>query len=263
MLHEASLIHDDLVDKSDLRRGAPALQMSHGEGLSLLIGDYLIFQGLKLVLDAAENREDIVLARELASTGLSIAQGEVEQLERFIQKTDWEERIGMEHYLDIIAKKTAMFFCRMRRSRCSTRWCKYCDAENLPEMGLNLGMVFQLMDDMLDVTGDPAIAQKSLQNNLSEGTVTLPLIHAWQLYPEDRALLKIARYETLDAEHNIRCIRCFAARLCCSHVKAPSINMFTVPSKHSRIFRSTFIPWDCPIYLITSGRAHGQDNFLP
>lgn len=87
LLHEASLVHDDLVDGSSLRRGAPAMHMMNGQGLALLIGDYMVFRGLKLILDAAESRDDIVLAKELANTGLAIAQGEADQLDRYLRQS--------------------------------------------------------------------------------------------------------------------------------------------------------------------------------
>ena len=86
------------------------MQMHNGSGLALLIGDYMIFRGLKLVLDAARSREDIFLAQELANTGLNIAHGEADQLDRYLRQQSWEDRMSMSNYLDIIAKKTAAFF---------------------------------------------------------------------------------------------------------------------------------------------------------
>ncbi|HBI22414.1 MAG TPA: hypothetical protein DDY37_07535 [Legionella sp.] len=192
LLHEASLIHDDIVDKSDIRRGAPTLQMSQGEGLSLLIGDYMIFQGLKLILDSAESRDDILLARELMSTGLQIAHGEAEQLDRYLNRNKVENRMHIDTYIGIIAKKTAAFF-----AGCADAGTALANASNehreiYREFGMNLGLVFQMLDDLMDILGDEHCAQKTLKNNLHEGTITLPAIHAWTLFPDSEPLKKLA-----------------------------------------------------------------------
>lgn len=198
LLHEASLVHDDIVDKSDLRRGLPTMQMSKGEGLSLLIGDYMIFQGIKLILDAAESSEDIILARELANTGLNIAHGEAEQLERYLNCQSWTDRMCLENYLEIIAKKTAMFFAGCAEAGVALAGSSRAVRQHYREFGLSLGIVFQIMDDMLDIFGDENVAQKTLKNNICEGTITLPMIHAWKLFPEDPDLCKLANRESLD-----------------------------------------------------------------
>ncbi len=200
LLHEASLIHDDIVDKSNVRRGKPALQVTHGEGLSLLIGDYLIFQGLKLILDAAESREDIFLAKELANAGLSIAHGEAEQLDRYLNQESIDDRMSMDNYLGIIAKKTAAFFSGCSEAGAALGGADIDVRKNFREFGMNLGLLFQMMDDMMDILGDEAVAKKSLKNNINEGTVTLPIIHAWKLYPHHSDLAKLANKETIDSD---------------------------------------------------------------
>ena len=200
LLHEASLIHDDIVDKSNLRRGKPTLQVTHGDGLSLLIGDYLIFQGLKLILDAAESQEDIYLAKELANAGLSIAHGEAEQLDRYLNQDSIDERMSMENYLGIIAKKTAAFFSGCSEAGAALGGADIEVRKNFREFGMNLGLLFQMMDDMMDILGDETIAKKSLKNNINEGTITLPIIHAWTLYPNHHQLEKLAKKQEVDAQ---------------------------------------------------------------
>jgi geranylgeranyl pyrophosphate synthase len=197
LLHEASLIHDDIVDKSDVRRGKPTMQMTHGEGLSLLIGDYLIFLGLKLILDAAESLEDIILARELANTGLSIAHGEAEQLNHYLNQDSDDVRMSIENYLGIIAKKTAAFFAGCAEAGAALGGADVGIRNHYREFGMNLGLLFQMMDDMMDIYGDASLAQKSLKNNISEGTVTLPMIHAWKLYPNHQELKKLGTKQTI------------------------------------------------------------------
>lgn len=192
LMHEASLVHDDLVDRSSVRRGVPTIQMKNGEGLALLIGDYMVFRGLKLVLDSAQSREDIILAQELANTGLEIAHGEANQLDRFLNRRNRLERMSMENYLEVIAKKTAAFFAGCAEAGAAMGGAPPALRNVYRAFGTNMGLYFQMADDLMDVAGDPAVAKKSLRNNISEGTVTLPIIHAWQMYPDDPDLGALA-----------------------------------------------------------------------
>ena len=192
LLHEASLIHDDLVDRSNVRRGAPTLQMRSGQGLALLIGDYLIFRGLKLILDGAESYQDIVIARELASTGLDIAQGEADQLVRYLRRLNGEDRMSLQNYLGIIEKKTAVFFAGSAEAGAALAGSSLPLRAVFREFGLNLGLYFQMMDDLMDVIGDSDVAKKTLRSNLAEGTVTLPMIYAYELYPRYSGLQRLA-----------------------------------------------------------------------
>lgn len=200
LLHEASLVHDDLVDRSEVRRGIPTMQMVNGEGMALLIGDYMVFRGLKLILDAAESRNDIVLAQELANIGLNIAHGEIDQLDRYLNRQDFHERMSMDNYLGVIAKKTAAFFAGCAEAGAALAGANSNGRKIYREFGMNMGIVFQIVDDLMDVIGDVKIARKSLRNNLSEGTITLPMIHAQRLYSNDQALCRLANGETLDRQ---------------------------------------------------------------
>jgi len=200
LLHEASLVHDDLVDRSELRRGSPSMQMANGAGLALLIGDYMVFRGIKLILDSAETKTDIVLAQELANTGLLIAHGEADQLNRYLRQQSWEERVSMDAYIEVIAKKTAAFFAGCAEAGAALGGADATLRRVYREFGMNMGIVFQMMDDLIDIFGDPAVAKKSLRNNLSEGTVTLPMIHAWELYADTPPLRRLANGEQPDAQ---------------------------------------------------------------
>lgn len=199
LLHEASLVHDDLVDRSEVRRGHPTVQMTNEEGLALLIGDYMVFRGLKLVLDAAQTREDIVLAQQLANTGLSIAHGEAQQLDRYLHRHDFRRRMSREDYLDVIAKKTASFFAGCAEAGAALAGADLPLRKVYREFGMRLGIFFQMTDDLIDIIGDHRAAQKSLRNNLAEGTVTLPMIQAWKLHPENPLLQALAKGRALDA----------------------------------------------------------------
>lgn len=210
LLHEASLVHDDLVDGSRERRGAPTMQMLNGNGLALLIGDYMVFRGLKLILDSAETRADILLAQELATTGLHIAEGEADQLDRYLHPGDGDQ-MSMDAYVEVIAKKTAAFFAGCAEAGAALGGAEPPLRRVFREFGLNLGLVFQMVDDIMDVAGDPELARKTLRNNLAEGTVTLPMIHAWELHPDSRPLQRLAAAERLDARSRTAVHRLIAA----------------------------------------------------
>lgn len=192
LMHEASLVHDDLVDRSSVRRGVPTMQMQNGEGMALLIGDYMVFRGLKLVLDTAESRQDILLAQELANTGLDIAQGEADQLGRFLHRHDPHVRMSRDNYLEVIAKKTAVFFAGCAEGGAALAGAPVPLRKVYREFGMNMGLYFQMADDLMDIAGDPKLARKNLHSNASEGTVTLPMIHAWELFPDHPALQALA-----------------------------------------------------------------------
>jgi octaprenyl-diphosphate synthase len=193
LFHEASLVHDDLVDRAQLRRGTPTIQMSSGEGMALLVGDYLLFRGLKLVLDAAEGADDIRLARELADTGLNVAKGEAEQLDRYLRRLHDPERLQMKTYIDLIAKKTAGLFAACAEAGAAMEGADEAMRLQFRDFGMNLGIAFQMIDDVMDVAGDAAAAQKTLRSNLGEGTVTLPMIHVLTVAPQHAPLLTVGQ----------------------------------------------------------------------
>jgi geranylgeranyl pyrophosphate synthase len=197
LLHEASLVHDDLVDGSTTRRGVASAFATNGSGLALLTGDYLLFRGLKLVLDSAESIRDIKLAQELANTGLSIAEGEASQLDRYLHPTDYRDRMSLDAYLGVIGKKTASFF-----AGCAEAGAALAGAGNqvrlaYREFGMSLGFAFQIVDDTIDVTGDEKAARKNLRSDLAEGVVTLPMIFAYEAFPDNRTLQALGRGEPL------------------------------------------------------------------
>ncbi|MEO1084840.1 MAG: polyprenyl synthetase family protein [Acidobacteriota bacterium] len=200
LMHEASLVHDDLVDRSTVRRGQPTLQVDHGAAMALIVGDYMVFRALKLALDGAESMRDVRLAQQMADTGLAIAHGEVDQLQSYMERRGDPRRLTLDDYFDVIAKKTAAFFAGCAEGGAALAGADGTRREAFRDFGMSMGMVFQMVDDLVDVMGDPAKAMKSLYSNLEEGTVTLPMIHAYTLYPDDPALAKMARGDDLDAD---------------------------------------------------------------
>lgn len=193
LLHEASLVHDDLVDRSILRRGKPAMHVVKGDGLALLIGDYMIFRGLKLILDAATSHRDIVLAQELAQAGLAITHGEINELYQFLNRRERGQRIRMGSYLAVIVNKTAHFFAGCVEAGAAHAGAGSAERAAFRSFGLNLGIAFQMVDDLMDVLGAEEKAKKTLRHDLVGGTITLPMIHAYERMPRHPLLSRLAR----------------------------------------------------------------------
>ena len=195
LLHEASLVHDDIVDRSPTRRGLPSLHTANGNGMAVLIGDYMVFRGMKLILDSATSLQDVALARELTDTGLCIAHGEIDQLHRRLNRED--ARMSFDEYLDVISHKTAGFFAGCAEAGAALAGAPERLRRHYRRFGMNLGLAFQMVDDVMDVFGDSDKARKTLRNDLAEGTVTLPVIHAYEAFPADPTLGKFSRGEPL------------------------------------------------------------------
>ncbi|MDQ3935913.1 MAG: polyprenyl synthetase family protein, partial [Actinomycetota bacterium] len=109
LLHEASLIHDDVVDHGDVRRGVESLQASRGRGLAVLIGDYMVFRAIKLLLEAT-TPPDLSIASDLADTALEVAHGEIDELQRYLRRHEEGPSLALDSYLEVISGKTAAFF---------------------------------------------------------------------------------------------------------------------------------------------------------
>lgn len=211
LMHEASLVHDDLVDRSSLRRGAPTVHMTNGAGRALLMGDYMVFRALKMALDSVKTENEIRLAQELADTGLGVAHGELEQLDAFLNAPDPSVRMSEGKYLDVIGKKTAMFFAGCAEGGAALAGADQRTRELYHRFGLTMGIAFQVIDDMIDVFGDSETANKTLANNLTELTVTLPFIVAYELFPQDEGLSNLALAKELTEQARARTLGLFAS----------------------------------------------------
>ncbi len=166
-IHTASLIHDDIIDNSDLRRGRETVHSRWGPNITVLLGDYLYIKTMGI---AFQNFSKKIL-RVLTDVSTEMIEGE---LDEYYHSGNVE--LDEEDYLEIIRKKTASLFS----ASCSIGGMlanSSPEEENrLAEFGLNLGMTFQIIDDLLDYTGDKEVLGKPILTDLSEGRVTLPLI---------------------------------------------------------------------------------------
>ena len=167
-LHAATLLHDDVLDDAELRRGSPSANRVWGNHLAVLGGDFLYTTAFDLLLSAAP-REVI---RVLCRCSLDMIDGEVLQ-RRWRNRPD----ISEETYLAVVARKTASLISGCCRSGALIAGAAPDRVEALGRFGSSLGIAFQVIDDTLDYLADPSRLGKTLGGDLRQGTVTLPLIH--------------------------------------------------------------------------------------
>ena len=171
LIHNATLLHDDVIDNSDLRRGIKTSNTIWGNQSSILVGDYLLSRCFEMMVE--DGSQEIL--KLLSSTSAKIAQGEVSQLEY-----KGEIDILEEKYFSIINSKTAALFAAATRvGACITNKSKK-EKDALESYGRNLGLSFQIADDALDYYSTKTIFGKEIGKDFYEGKVTLPIIFLCQ-----------------------------------------------------------------------------------
>ena len=175
LIHAATLMHDDVIDKANIRRGKKTLNTIWGNQSSILVGDYLLSRCFEMMVDDGS----LEVLRLLSSTSSEIAQGEVLQLQH-----KGEVDMLEETYLKIISLKTASLFSAATKvgGILSDKDSKYKEA--LEFYGKNLGLTFQIADDTLDYNSELKLFGKKIGNDFFEGKVTLPIILLYQKVSE-------------------------------------------------------------------------------
>jgi octaprenyl-diphosphate synthase len=168
-IHTATLLHDDVVDESSLRRGAKTANAVWGNAGAVLSGDFLYSRAFQMMVDAGR----MGIMRVMADTTNAIAEGEVLQL-----MNCGDPEVDEARYLRVIELKTARLFQAACRIGAMAAEASPHAQERLADYGMKLGLAFQLVDDLLDYTADPQVSGKNLGTDLAEGKPTLPLIHA-------------------------------------------------------------------------------------
>ncbi len=168
-LHTATLVHDDIIDGADTRRGMTTVNAIWGNELTVLLGDYLYLKAVEIAL----TERKIEILDILAEITIKMIEGELIQLSK-----RGDIQTSEDVYMDIIHRKTAHLF-----SGCGRISSILAEAPDSMAMGIagycfNLGIAFQLIDDVLDFTGEGKVLGKPVANDLSEGTTTLPMIYA-------------------------------------------------------------------------------------
>jgi octaprenyl-diphosphate synthase len=181
-IHTATLLHDDVVDESDLRRGRRTANSVFGNAASVLVGDYLYSRAFQLMVELERMR----VMQVMADTTNQIAEGEVLQL-MHIGNPDTDEAA----YLRVIERKTAVLFAAACRVGAILADAPRAVEDALADYGMALGMAFQIADDVLDYVSDADTLGKNIGDDLAEGKPTLPLIRALHhAAPEDAATIR-------------------------------------------------------------------------
>jgi octaprenyl-diphosphate synthase len=169
LIHTASLIHDDIVDKAETRRGAESVHRRWGPNVTVLLGDYLYIKSIGLSLKSRHDR----IIRLLADVSARMIEGELDEY-----SLGGDLTITEDQYFEIIDKKTASLFAACCRIGAVLGDAPPAEERSLAEFGRNLGLCFQVTDDLLDFTGNEQALGKPVLSDLAEGRVTLPLIRA-------------------------------------------------------------------------------------
>lgn len=181
-MHTATLLHDDVVDESDLRRGRAAARLIWGNQASVLVGDYLLGQAFKMMVETGS----IEALRVMANAAAVIAEGEVMQLAAAHDTSTTEDA-----YLRVIGAKTAPLFAAAAEVGAIVAGRPRDEQAALDSFGRNLGIAFQLVDDALDYSGKQAQLGKSVGDDFREGKITLPVVLSYRRGDaEERAFWK-------------------------------------------------------------------------
>jgi len=167
-IHTATLLHDDVVDESQLRRGSRTANAAFGNAAAVLVGDFLYSRAFQMMVDVRDMR----VMRVLADATNTIAAGEVMQL-----MGSHDPQVDEARYLEVIRRKTAKLFEAAARLGAVLAQSPAAAEEGLARYGAHVGTAFQLIDDVLDYSGEETAIGKTLGDDLAEGKPTLPLIY--------------------------------------------------------------------------------------
>jgi len=181
LLHTATLVHDDIVDNSPVRRGKPTVSRAWGENVALLLGDYLFAKAGSLVAGTGNLRA----IKLFSETLMTISAGELRQT-----AVTYDTARARDYYFAWIGDKTACLFSTSTESGAILSQAPEEAIQAIREYGHNLGMAFQIMDDVLDFTGEEDELGKPVGSDLREGTLTLPTILFTEYYPDDELTRK-------------------------------------------------------------------------
>jgi geranylgeranyl pyrophosphate synthase len=176
MVHLATLIHDDIVDNAKTRRGSPTVNALWGDNIAILLGDYYFAKTAGLIADINDNRIDHLFSDTVAT----VCEGTIMEM-----MTAGRIDLTTESYYEKINHKTACLIAACCRGGAIVSQASDEEIELLYEYGLNLGIAFQIIDDILDYTEDQATIGKPAGNDLRQGMVTLPLIYALHEQPRN------------------------------------------------------------------------------
>lgn len=194
-VHVASLLHDDVIDNAELRRKKPSARQIWGNTAAVLTGDYLGARAQSIAL----NCNNMEFSKRLNKTGMRMAEGQVMEL---LETDNWN--LDRERYLEIITAKTAELFSSACSGGAIISGANDLLIQNLGQFGLNLGITFQLIDDLLDYTASKEEFGKPVGKDLKEGKITLPLIYTLSKLGEKKKKRLIERVKKEKAKEKAK-----------------------------------------------------------
>lgn len=194
LIHSATLLHDDVIDNSELRRGKHTANKTYGNKSSILVGDFLFAESFKLMVKSNSLKSLMILS----DASSIISEGEVKQLELKQKKV-----FSKQEYLAVIEAKTAVLFGAATESATALAGRSENECKLLKEFGINLGIAFQIIDDILDYSAKENLLGKNIGNDFFEKKITLPII---LLYYQSNKLAqqeitKLFNQDRLDTTH--------------------------------------------------------------
>ncbi|MEU8696923.1 polyprenyl synthetase family protein [Streptomyces sp. NPDC048680] len=196
MLHVATLIHDDVVDDSLLRRGLPSVNAVRGTETAVLVGDLQFVQAIRGFVETVDAQRDIELVKTVMDTAFRICCGELDELRT---DPDWDTGALLRHYWQTIERKTAVLFGLACEAGVILAGGRSADARRIGFHGRRVGRAFQVMDDLLDLAQPEGTSGKPRGIDLARGRSSLPLIHALAELGPGHLASRIARGEPYDA----------------------------------------------------------------
>ncbi len=181
LLHTASLVHDDVVDGAQSRRGRPTANNVFDNALTVLLGDYMFANAAEMVTRTGS----IAVTRLFALALMKMTSGELDQ-----DAAAFDVGKDIQNYLWRISGKTAALFANATEGGAALAGCEESTVEALRTYGHSIGMAFQIVDDLLDFAGDEALMGKPVGSDLREGTITLPGLLLLERYPHDNPIKK-------------------------------------------------------------------------
>ncbi|MDA9930043.1 polyprenyl synthetase family protein [Alphaproteobacteria bacterium] len=170
-IHSATLLHDDVIDESELRRGQDTANALWGNDASVLVGDFLFARAFELIVEAG----NIAVLGRLASASAHITEGEIKQM-----TITGAPDTAMDDYLEVISGKTAILFAAAAAAGAEVTGGDLDAVDAMHSYGMHLGMAFQIMDDALDYSADAVDMGKNTGDDFTDQKITLPVILAWR-----------------------------------------------------------------------------------
>jgi geranylgeranyl pyrophosphate synthase len=186
IFHTATLVHDDVIDNSPVRRGRPTINKVWGEDKAILLGDYLLAKSQELVADT----QNLRVIKLLAQTFMTLSSGELNQAFDAFNLAQTRQ-----HYLQRISAKTASLISLATESGAILSQAPEKSVEALRGYGHNLGIAFQIVDDILDFIGTEEEMGKPIGSDLAQGTLTLPAMLLLERYREDNPVQRLFQNE--------------------------------------------------------------------